>query len=86
MPAVLLAGAANFVGFFVFGYAIAKMVSKGILNLDLLPGITVIVGPNGCGKSNVFDSIRWALAPTREKPADGEIPMAPARKCGSGRH
>jgi inorganic phosphate transporter, PiT family len=35
--AVLLAGAANFVGFFVFGYAIAKMVSQGILHIEMLP-------------------------------------------------
>jgi inorganic phosphate transporter, PiT family len=35
--ALVLAGLANYVGYFTFGHAIAKMVSKGIVNLDSLP-------------------------------------------------
>lgn len=29
--------------------------------LDFGPGIAAVVGPNGCGKSNVVDAIRWAM-------------------------
>lgn len=37
VQAVMLAGLANFIGYFTFGHAIAKMISKGVINLDLLP-------------------------------------------------
>jgi chromosome segregation protein len=29
--------------------------------IELNPGVTAIVGPNGCGKSNIVDALRWAM-------------------------
>ncbi|TNC52388.1 chromosome segregation protein SMC [Rubellimicrobium rubrum] len=40
--------------------------------LHIAPGLTGVVGPNGCGKSNLLEALRWVMGETRPTQMRGQ--------------
>ena len=48
--------------------------------ISIEPGLTGIVGPNGCGKSNLFDALRWVMGEARPTSVFGQRSHPPAQQ------
>ncbi|MCC6220536.1 MAG: AAA family ATPase [Deltaproteobacteria bacterium] len=53
----------------IFGFK--SFVERFVLNLD--ERLIGVVGPNGCGKSNIVDALRWVLGETHAKQLRGNV-------------
>src|SRR6187431_2319298 len=53
----------------IFGFK--SFLERVVLPID--QGITAIVGPNGCGKSNIVDALRWVFGETRASQLRGAL-------------
>ena len=54
------------------------------------PGLTAVIGPNGCGKSNLFDAMRWVMGETRPSSVRGsemdDVIFSGTRPAGPARN
>jgi chromosome segregation protein len=41
------------------------------VTVEILPGLTGVIGPNGCGKSNVVEALRWAMGESNARTLRG---------------